>query len=323
MEGLISVIVPVYNADAFLDKCVGSVLGQSYRNFELILVNDGSRDTSLEICRRYEAADNRVKVIDKPNGGVSSARNAGLDAARGEWVVFCDADDYYLPDAFGVLIGLMALGSDIDFGAASSVKLEDGKVYELRNYTAGVLPHPIIRHHDYALWANIFRRSLIERLGLRFAEGISYSEDRLFMLEYLQACRKMAYSVAHVYVYRIHPDSACRTPDVVKMGRQQLHAAARILELEKRTDDPDARAVMRSASDAIVRMAVERAALSELNFKNLGELKDVLNSIRGLALPSRLPYWLFCLISRARGVRRALFPKRGRLLLRTDAEDKF
>lgn len=103
MEKLISVIVPVYNMERYLKKCVDSLLSQSYTSIEIILVNDGSRDGSLAICREYEASDSRVRVVDKQNGGLSSARNAGLDVISGELVTFVDADDYLEPDAILVM----------------------------------------------------------------------------------------------------------------------------------------------------------------------------------------------------------------------------
>lgn len=91
---LISIIVPVYNAEKTLRQCVDSILSQDYRNFELLLIDDGSKDCSPAICDEYAANDFRVKVFHKPNGGVSSARNLGIDNAQGEWVTFIDADDY-------------------------------------------------------------------------------------------------------------------------------------------------------------------------------------------------------------------------------------
>ena len=97
MEKLISIIVPVYNAERTLHRCVTSLVEQSYPNIEILLVNDGSKDASLEMCRGYEQQDSRIRVIDKPNGGVSSARNAGLDVARGEYIMFCDSDDWVSP----------------------------------------------------------------------------------------------------------------------------------------------------------------------------------------------------------------------------------
>ena len=95
---MITVIVPIYNSSSFLDKCISSVLSQSYADFELLLINDGSTDNSGEICDSYAQKDSRVRVIHKINGGVSSARNIGLDEAKGEWITFVDSDDWVHED---------------------------------------------------------------------------------------------------------------------------------------------------------------------------------------------------------------------------------
>ena len=92
-DSLISIIVPVYNSEQTLHRCIDSILVQTYRNFELLLINDGSKDRSGEICDEYARKDSRIKVFHKENGGVSSARNVGLDNARGEWITFSDSDD--------------------------------------------------------------------------------------------------------------------------------------------------------------------------------------------------------------------------------------
>ena len=94
MEDLISVIVPVYNVEKYLNKCIDSIINQTYKNLEIILVDDGSQDSSGKICDEYTKKDNRIKVIHKENGGVSSARNIGLNNATGEWIAFIDADDW-------------------------------------------------------------------------------------------------------------------------------------------------------------------------------------------------------------------------------------
>lgn len=105
-DSLISVIVPVYNVEAYLPRCVDSILAQTYRNLEVILVDDGTKDRSDAICDAYARKDSRVRVIHKENGGLSSARNAGIDTARGDYLAFVDSDDYIAPDAYGRMLEL-------------------------------------------------------------------------------------------------------------------------------------------------------------------------------------------------------------------------
>lgn len=103
----LSVIVPVYNAGKFLIRCANSILGQTYKNLELILINDGSADNSLEICKELATGDNRVRVFDKPNGGAASARNVGIREAKGQYIGFCDADDWLEPDTYKTMIDVL------------------------------------------------------------------------------------------------------------------------------------------------------------------------------------------------------------------------
>ena len=103
-DALISVIVPVYNVEKYINRCIESVLAQTYRNFELILVDDGSPDNCGAICDDYASKDRRIRVIHKENGGVSSARNAGLDSAGGDYILFVDSDDYITPEHIELLI---------------------------------------------------------------------------------------------------------------------------------------------------------------------------------------------------------------------------
>ena len=147
MNALISIIVPVYNAERYLAKCVDSLLSQSYSNLEIILVNDGSKDGSLALCREYEAKDPRIVVIDKENGGASSARNAGLDIIKGEYVSFVDSDDYLETEAISILINAMT-GNDVDITCMCANIINSD--YSLRNSqssdTRGV---SVINSKDY------------------------------------------------------------------------------------------------------------------------------------------------------------------------------
>lgn len=109
----VSIIVPVYNAEKYLRRCIDSILSQSFEHFELLLVDDGSTDSSGVICDEYATKDNRVRVFHKTNGGVSSARNLGIVKSCGEWVAFVDADDRLLKDALNILMNKSASGTDL------------------------------------------------------------------------------------------------------------------------------------------------------------------------------------------------------------------
>ena len=114
MNSLISIIVPVYNSEKALDRCINSILEQTFQNWELLLINDGSTDRSREICDEYAAKDQRIKVFHKTNGGVSSARNVGLDNAKGEWITFCDSDDEILNNTFALYDRIINEHNEID-----------------------------------------------------------------------------------------------------------------------------------------------------------------------------------------------------------------
>ena len=189
MNEKISIIVPVYNAETTLERCISALIGQTYENIEIILINDGSRDNSLAICRRYAAEDSRIQVIDQPNGGVSSARNAGLDAATGDFVMFCDSDDWAEPDWCRELIShyeencLVMCGHYVE-GEQNyiphEIRAENGcDRYARRDFWKLKLCN------FYAPWNKIFDRSVICRENLRFREELTNGEDFLFILQYL------------------------------------------------------------------------------------------------------------------------------------------
>lgn len=132
MEKLISIIVPVYNVEKYLEKCVNSIINQTYNNIEIILVDDGSKDNSGQICEQLKGKDNRIKVIHKENGGLSDARNAGLKIAKGEYIGFVDSDDYIAEDMFETLYNLnKKYNSEISI--VSYYEIYNGKVISVRN----------------------------------------------------------------------------------------------------------------------------------------------------------------------------------------------
>lgn len=184
MKETISIIVPVYNAERTLRRCVQSLTGQTYGNIEILLVNDGSRDGSLALCREFEKEDSRIRVIDKPNGGVSSARNAGLDAARGEFVMFCDSDDWVSP-AFCETMLRNAAAQDLTVCSIAGNGPGDEPQTEA--------PAKLVRSGDFlkypavmsAPWNKLYHTEVINKHGLRFSEQLRLGEDFVFVLEYL------------------------------------------------------------------------------------------------------------------------------------------
>ncbi len=183
MNEQISIIVPVYNAEKTLERCVRSLQGQHHEDIEIILVNDGSKDDSLAICREFAREDGRVRVIDKPNGGVSSARNAGLDVARGEFVMFCDSDDWAEPDWCTCLLENYIPGNL----TVCEICREDipEQIHSLPEETvprAHYLHHPMLMCSPFN---KLFCRSVIENNGIRFPRKLSLGEDFVFCLRYL------------------------------------------------------------------------------------------------------------------------------------------
>ena len=210
----ISIIVPVYNAEEYLSRCLDSILEQDMASYEVILVDDGSTDSSSLICDRYSATDPRFRTIHKPNGGVSSARNAGLNLAKGEYLMFLDSDDALEPDALSamtkdlngedfVLGGFIEYIEDIPH---RNVAPEVGVSYP-EDSLAAFFDANIRRNCEMmdAPWAKLFRRKAIG--NLRFNESLNYAEDKLFVFEFLSNCKSIYTCPKVVYNYYLRPGS--------------------------------------------------------------------------------------------------------------------
>ena len=202
---LISVIVPVYNTEKYLHRCIDSILAQTFTDFELLLIDDGSTDSSGEICDDYAAKDSRVRVFHKENGGVSSARNLGLDNAQGEWITFVDSDDSIKEKALdaprGVTTAELIITSHVvrDKNTFSeelishNKKIIEGK--EIDTFIERYINTNVIK----AIWAKFFKSEILR--GLRFDESIVCGEDFLFILTYLQKTNQIYLVDYSSYIY--------------------------------------------------------------------------------------------------------------------------
>lgn len=204
----ISIVVPVYNAEEYLDRCLHSVLDQEFSSYEVILVDDGSTDASSLICDRYSSTDPRFVTLHQPNMGVSAARNAGVNMAQGEYVMFLDADDALLPYALENMVESVR-GEDVVVGGygvltcgvpSKEVKPVRSFSYRGEEYRR-FFEENIIRNCELldAPWAKLFRTKAIR--NVRFNESLSYAEDKLFVFEVLSKANS-ALTVPHaVYAY--------------------------------------------------------------------------------------------------------------------------
>lgn len=190
MSPLFSIIVPVYNVEKFIHKCLDSILYQSFKDWEALLIDDGSLDASGKICDEYSKKDVRFRVFHKENGGVSSARNLGLDNARGEWIWYVDPDDWIAVDALAVLAAAMNKNETdcVIFG----IKYYDEKgictgMEDRRALSAKKLD--VIENHDYAPQSVLQKRSILDSYQLRFTQGIRMGEDLELQYKFLITCQ--------------------------------------------------------------------------------------------------------------------------------------
>lgn len=211
---LVSVIVPVYRAEQYLAECLNSLLEQTYTNLEILLVDDGSPDRSGEICDQFAAKDPRVIVIHKPNGGVSSARNAGLDAARGEYVSFVDSDDTVEPDTYTYLIDRMQLhGADVAM-FEYSIDYPDRVINHSHKASGELLDREqaicaTVSPANRFCCSKVFARDLIEHV--RFDPHVRVGEDTLFCVQAMLACKRVYYTDRVLYHYRQNGQSVTGT----------------------------------------------------------------------------------------------------------------
>lgn len=216
MKDLISVIVPVYNVQKYLKKCVYSILNQSYKNIEIILVDDGSTDKSPNICDRIAKKDDRVIVIHKENGGVSEARNIGIEKANGEYICFVDSDDWLPKDSLQLVYnGISTNDSDYCNAAILCVNPIRNTLFKNINPIAAEREDDnwadFLRQQDWGPCAKLFITKIIKDNSIFFPTDVKFGEDSIFVTRYLSHCKKCVTISDIVYYYnRLNENSATR-----------------------------------------------------------------------------------------------------------------
>jgi len=207
----VSVIVPIYNASKYLEKCINSIVNQTYKNLEIVLVNDGSTDNSLAICNKFKT-DNRVVLIDQVNKGAAIARNSGLDIASGDYIAFVDADDW-VDTTFNEKLVNLSQNTNSDISICKIVPTKNpnkkAKTKKIQHFTfdkTTALKELLTGNKFHGgVVLKLFKKEIIQ--NLRFDPSIYYGEDLFFSFVYLNSCKKIAYTNEKLYYYYLCPST--------------------------------------------------------------------------------------------------------------------
>ncbi|MBO4601336.1 MAG: glycosyltransferase [Bacilli bacterium] len=222
MKKLVSVIVPVYNIEKYLDKCIESIVSQSYDKLEIILVDDGSTDGSSKICDEWKMKDSRINVFHKKNEGVSSARNLGIQHARGEYIVFVDSDDYANKNYIEYLVKYTPEFDLISCGYYEeylNAKIERKITEDNTSISIDEANNQIFKFNGYKgfVWNKIFKCNIIKNNNILFENNIHMCEDQLFLVNYLKFCNNVYIISDCLYNYRIRNSSVVSGNDQSKI----------------------------------------------------------------------------------------------------------
>ena len=250
MHPIVSVVVPIYNAEKYLVRCIESLRNQTLKELEIILVNDGSKDSSLSICKGFTAADSRVVLIDKANGGVSSARNYGLQAAKGAFVGFVDPDDWVNPEMYEEMLAAI-VSSQAEICMCNYLKEIDGKTEYMVMEQKGVVPKDavvdiivanIIAKSSFSagetdimgsVWRLLVKRDFLQKEKIQFDEDVSFMEDLLFCVEAFLKCNCAVIHEGAFYHYEVYDASVVNSYKADFFEKQQI-IFLKLMDLVKR-----------------------------------------------------------------------------------------
>lgn len=278
MNELISIIVPVYKVEPYIRQCIESILSQTYKNLEIILIDDGSPDNCGKICDEYAAIDNRIKVIHKENGGLSEARNYGLKAARGIYVGFIDGDDY-VDEAFFQMLYDAAEKENCDIAECYSVNFEDGNIPQgdYRSEQTCLSPLQWLTESNVGdflpcvVWNKIYKKTLFD--GIEFPVGRHY-EDEATTYKVVYKASKIARIKSSLYFYRQRSGSITQLEKSIKEINEQY------LALEEKCDFFRMKNEIKIAKFAESKLAIYMISAYKIRKKLTGEYKDWRNKIK-------------------------------------------
>ncbi len=238
-EKSVSIIVPIYNAEKYLDKCLSSIINQTYQNIEVLLIEDGSTDNSLDICVEWEKKDSRIKIWHQENRGVSSARNKGIEMSNGKYLLFVDADDYVDKTYVQSLYEKMDMADIVICGYSRVAEIQKQILIGEEGFLSreDLFYHVVCTNVIHGSACNkMFRKNIIEDRNIKFYENIAVGEDMVFVIEYLQYCRSYYYLNKAIYFYRRNEQSVMNhTYSSKKFNQKNISNLTCISKLENIT----------------------------------------------------------------------------------------
>ncbi len=241
-ENKYSIVIPIYNCERFIDRCIKSIINQSYKNIELILINDGSTDNSNIICKKYSENDNRIVYIEQKNSGVSSARNKGIEKATGDYITFVDSDDYIEKNTLELLNKIIEKEKCdiIKYGYVKESRFLK-KTYEFsieknininrESYNEKVYPY-IFQTYDLSnIWNAIYKKEVIS--NIRFDEDLKYGEDFKFMIQALLQSKSLYIESRCLYHYVYNSNSAINKNNMKNKQEKLINIITCCLDIQK------------------------------------------------------------------------------------------
>ncbi len=278
----VSIIIPIYNAEKYLVKTIQSVISQTYSDLELILVNDGSTDSSSKICMEFACRDNRIVFKNQENKGVSAARNNGLLSATGDWVYFLDSDDYISNDFFKKISPF--LDDDIDVIQFGSSQINNNNIVSYRQSLKNSEKLVTNSFSEFlktsnigalCVWLHIINRNLVLQNKIYFREDMSHNEDMLFMYHVLINSKKHLFIGETIHTQLLTHNSLSRSPANKTKVNNRLLLIDRVIQLSnknpkhKETTISEANKLLKGFFGSVVSFMIQRAEIGTLNYQDI------------------------------------------------------
>jgi glycosyltransferase involved in cell wall biosynthesis len=296
----ISIVVPIYNSVEYLHRCVDSLINQTYKDLEIILINDGSTDESLDICKEYKKTDDRIKIIDKENGGLSDTRNCGIDNATGEYILFVDSDDYIEIETCSEFAKCLEyLNLDIITGDAKRIEgksitfMKHGSLIKEEIMTG----EKLLKHElksgsmNMAAWLNLYNTEYLRKNKIYYKKGI-YHEDELFTPQALLKAKKVMSLDNLFYNYIIRENSITTKPNQTKNAEDILSTCKTLEEVYIKISDSELKALLNDHLVNLYLNIFQVARLYKRKYKYLVD-KELLKG-KGHTRINKIRIRLFC-----------------------------